>query len=365
LENSKLVITRTAATVDAIPASSSISIDMLDRLGGQTVLEHLVKEGDPLPKKGQLKCHAGVALRAGGSGSIDFNLWEGDIPEPVTDNRFIGLFTINGHDFDDGVISAGAELLCNYEVLDSGNIVLEVTVPSIGGTFHSGRNFYSRQSGQIDYTSAAKQVHEDAESVRSRIETVASKVDDPKLDKALERLDRASSVGESESDPETTKQAMDNVLEAKKLLAEVRKEHLKAIRQLDLDRCVSFFNEAVRKDARPTEVSAFENLARTAQRSISSSGTDFETHLDQLKGKNFEILWRQDWFVVDWFKRLAAEQHLFPDKRQHSQLVGVGMEAIKADDIEKLRDVVLELSSRRIGSSSEEEMLRKTNIVRA
>jgi molecular chaperone DnaK len=362
LENSRIVIARTAATIDAIPASSSIGVEVLDK--GRPVLEYLVKEGDPLPKKGQKKFRANESLRAGASGSIKFKVWEGDIAAPVTDNRFIGMFSITGHDFEDGVISNGAELVCDFEVLDSGNITLEITVPGIRGTFHSGRNFYSRQAGQIDYTSAAKQVHEDAESVRSRIEDYAGKLADPKLDEALDRLDRASGLDESETDPETTKQAMDSVLEAKKLLAQVRKEHQKTIRQLDLDRCVAFFNDYVRKFARPTESGAFDNLARTAQRSIDNGTPDFESNLGQLKGKNFEILWRQDWFVVDWFKRLAKESYLFPDKRQHAALVAAGNDAVKADDIDTLRRIVFELDSLRIGSDTQDQMLDTANILR-
>jgi molecular chaperone DnaK len=364
LDNTKVVITRTAASIDAIPSSSSIAVEVLDRLGGRPILEYLVKEGEPLPKKGQKKFKAGESLRAGANSSIIFKLWEGDIEDPVTDNRFVGVLSVKGHDFEQGVISAGADLICDYEVLDSGNIVLEVTVPSIGATFPGGRNFYSRQAGQIDYTSAAKQVHEDAESVRSRIEAVTAKVDNAKLDDALERLNQATALEKGESDPETTKQAMDRVLEAKKLLAEVRKEHLKEIRQLDLDRCVSFFEEHVRQYARPTEGNSFDNLVRTAQRSIDSNSTDFESHLAQLRGKNFEILWRQDWFVVDWFKRLAEEPHLFPDRRQHAELVAVGAEAVKADDMEKLRRVVYELDAVKIGSGAEDEMFATANIVR-
>lgn len=52
LQNSRILITRTAATIDAIPASSSIGVEVLDKLGGRPVLEYLVREGDPLPKKG-------------------------------------------------------------------------------------------------------------------------------------------------------------------------------------------------------------------------------------------------------------------------------------------------------------------------
>lgn len=364
LKNAKIVITRTAATIDAIPSSSSIGIEVLDKLGGRAILDYLVREGESLPKKDQKIFKASESLRAGGSGSINFKLWEGDISEPVTDNRPVGLFSINGHDFEDGVISAGADLVCDYEVLDSGNIVLEVTVPSIGGTFRSGRNFYSRQGSYIDYTSASLQVHEDAESVRSRVEAVSDKVENPKLDQALAKLAQASTLEKGESDPEVAKQAMDKVLEAKKLLAQVRKEHLKEIRQLDLDRCVEFFNSHIREYARPTEASSFDNLARTAQRSVDSNTTDFESHLGQLKSKNLEVLWRQDWFVVDWFKRLAEEPYLFSDKRQYAELVATGAEAVKADDIDKLRKIVIQLDSTKIGTGADEDMFATANIVR-
>jgi len=180
----------------------------------------------------------------------------------------------------------------------------------------------------------------------------------------MEKLDQAANLKDGESDPETAKQAMDSVLEAKKLLAQVRKEHIKEIRQLDLDRCVNFFNESVRQYARPTEVSAFDNLSRTAQRSIDSNSSDFESHLGQLRGKNFEILWRQDWFVVDWFKNLAEETYLFPDKRKHAELVAIGQEAIKADEIDKLRRVVWELDNMKVGTAAEDEMFATANIVR-
>ena len=336
LENNRIVITRTAATIDAIPSSSSIGIEVLDRIGGRPVLDYLVRDGEALPRKGQKKFKATEALRAGGGGSINFKIWEGEIESPVADNRLIGLFSIGGHDFSEGVIAAGTDLICDYEVLDSGNVVLEVTAPSIGGSFRSGKNFYSRQAAEIDYTAAARQVREDAEAMRRRIEAVVGKVQDSRLEEAQGRVNRAASLDAAETDPETSKEAIDSILEAKRLLAEVRKSHLKEMRKVDLDSCVSFFNSHVRQHARPAEVTAFENLSRTATRSIEGNSTDFEQHLGELKGKNFEILWRQDWFVVDRFQRLAASGFLFTDRVQHADLVAAGKEAISADDIDKL-----------------------------
>jgi molecular chaperone DnaK len=365
LGDDKIVISRTAASIDAIPASHSISVEARDKLGGRLVLEHLVREGDQLPKKGKKIFKTEESLRAGSTGSIKFKLWEGEISDPINDNRFIGMFEIKGSDFDDGVIAAGAELVCEYEVLDSGNIVMEVSVPSIGGSFHSGRNFYSRQDGQIDYTKASKLIEEQSENTLQRLEEMASKIDDSRLDQAREKLEQAESTGTIDSDPETAKQAMDNVQEAKRLLALTRKEHLKDIRQLELDKAVEFFDNAVREHARPTEANAFDNLVKTAQRSIDDNRGDFESHLDELRGKNFMILWRQDWFVIDRFKWLAQDTYLFPDAREHAELVAAGAEALKANDIDKLRLVVAHLDSIRIGSAGEDEMMAGANIVRS
>ena len=365
LGDNKITISRTAASIDAIPASHSIGVEARDKLGGRLVLDYLVREGDQLPKKGKKIFKTEESLRAGSTGSIKFKLWEGEISDPVNDNRFIGMFEIKGSDFDDGVIAAGAEMVCEYEVLDSGNIMMEVSVPSIGGSFHSGRNFYSRQDGQIDYTKASKLVEEQSENTLQRLEEMASKIGDSKLDQARAKLEQAESLGKSESDPETAKQAMDNVQEAKRLLALTRKEHLKDIRQLELDKTIDFFDRAVREHARPTESSAFDNLAKTAQRSIDNNSGDFESHLDELRSKNFMILWRQDWFVIDRFKWLAQDTYLFPDAREHAELVSIGAEALKANDIDKLRAVVAHLDSVRIGSGGEDEMMAGANIVRS
>jgi molecular chaperone DnaK len=364
LAQNRIVITRIVATIDAIPSSASIGVEVLDRLGGQPVLDYLVKEGDPLPQKGVKTFKTTESLRAGGGGSINFKIWEGDIVDPVTDNRFVGCFSITGQDFADGVITAGTELECTYELLDSGNIVLEVNVPSIGSTFHSGRNFYSRRAGEIDYTKAAHHVHEEAQEVRTRVEALAATVEDPRLQQALKKLTEAAAMDPAETNPETAKEAMDGILAAKKLLAYVRRDHLKEIRQIELDQCDEFFRAHVRAHARPAEVAAFENLLRTAERAIDGRGPDFEYHLNGLKQKNFEILWRQDWFIVTRFEWLAEAAYLFPDGVRHAELVVAGRDAITKDDIDRLRNVVAELDYLKIGAGPESDMLTATNLLR-
>ncbi len=362
LPQDKVTIARTAAQIDAIPASHSIGVEAREKLGGRMVMAYLVREGEPLPKKDKITFRADESLRAGAPGSIKFKLFEGSITEPPTDNRFVGLFEIRGADFSDGVIAKGAELLVEYEVLDSGAIVLDVTVPSIGANFNSGRNFYSRQDGQIDYSNAAKLISDDADKVEARIEAISQKVDDPQLERARDKL-RSAKADAAKSDPESAKQAMDDVQEAKKLLALARKANLREIRALDLDSCVETFDDIVRKHARPAEESSFDNLAATARRAIANNSGDFESHLREMRGKNWDILARQDWFVIDRFKWLATAPHLFHDSDEHAQLVHAGAAALEGNDIAKLRAIVDHMDGVRISLGGDDQMLVGSNIL--
>jgi len=366
LKESKIVIARTAASVDAIPASHSIAIGASERIGGPKILKFLVKEGEQLPKKGQVTFQAEEALKAGEARSLNFNIWEGDIAYPITDNRPIGSFQIKGKDFDEGVIPKGADLICDYEILDSGWLTMNVQVPSIGGSFHSGRyfrNFYSSETHKINFSDASKLVADESASVERRLDQIASKVDDVRLDRAREKLESVDPDKLEQGDPETTKQAMDNIQEAKRLLALARREHLKVIRQIDLDKRVERFNEAVRKFAKSTEETAFDNLVKTAQRAIDDNKPEFELLLADLSDKCFWILWRQDWFVIDRFKWLADDAYLFPDAKEHAALVTVGSEALKANDIDKLRKIVWDLDAARRWTGGGEEMLSESNII--
>lgn len=364
LEQDKIAITRTAATVDAIPASHSIGIEVLEKLGGRPVLDYLVHAGDSLPKKGKKIFKAAESLKAGAARSLNLKLWEGEIEDPITDNRPVGVLKISGTDFDDGVIPAGADLECAFEILDSGNILIEISVPSIGSTFRSGKNFYSRQEGQVDYTAAAAIVAGESEKTLNRINEINQVVANPKLDQARQKLAAASALDRQETETEKAQEAMEKVLEAKKLLAQVRKEHMKEIRRMDLDSIAAFFDKHVRQYARPSEASAFDNLLKTAQRAIERNDRDFEHHMDELRGKNFDILWRQDWFVLERFKGMAGSPHLFADKSRFEELVQAGAQFMRDDDMEKLRGIVARLSMMQIGDSPDNDIFDTANIIR-
>lgn len=365
IDQDVIIITRTAAMVDAIPASSSIIIETLERMGSTATKRRvLVEKGLPLPHKGVKIFKAAEALRAGGPGALVFNLFEGEIENPE-DNQPVGSLKITGEDFDTGVISPGDKLDCEFEVSDSGRVSLSVSVSNVGA-MKSGE-FYSRTGGHDFESANARQfVMDESRVMMDRVDRFAEKLaqDHPKLDAARDKLLDADDLAQREEDPEACKQGLENVFEAKRMLAQVRKENLKTIRQTELDNVTDFFQNNLRQYARPSEVTAFQNLARTAQRDKDNINSGkFEDDLDKLKGMNFHILWRQDWFVVDTFQRFSKEEFRFTDKAMFHQLVRVGNEAVKSDDMENLRNVVASLYQIRIYYDTDQCFLDAPNIL--
>ena len=359
----KIVITKTLATIGAIPASHSIGVEVLDKLGGTPVLQFLVTEGDALPKKGTVTFKAGQTLKAGTHDSINIKLWEGNIQSPITDNRFVGVFKIVGTDIDTGVIPTGADIECEFEMSDSGTIYLEASIPCIGASF-SNRNFYSRQEGQLDL-SDVDSIAEEGRHVLERIEDMAEKVNDPKLADAKKKAEKAANIdSQPHCEPEDVQKANNELLKAKQLINESRQANLKPIRQMELDSCVAFFDEVVRQYARPAEEQSFDNLTRSAQRSIEHNDSDFDNYLDSMKTKNTLILLRQDWFVVDWYQRAVANPNNYIDIQRYNELKQMGNAALANDDIDQLRHILFELLSIQINSGSGDGMFDNVNIVK-
>lgn len=175
----------------------------------------------------------------------------------------------------------------------------------------------------------------------------------------------AANIDSQEScDLEDVQKANNELLDAKKLISRTRQENLKIIRQMDLDNCVEFFDEVVRKYAKPAEEHSFDNLVRTAQRSIDRNDADFDNILENMRTKNTVILLRQDWFIVDWYRRATASSSNYLDQNRYNELKRLGNQALENDDIDSLRMVLFELLSIQIHANSGEGMFDIANIVK-
>lgn len=342
IEQDEIIITKTAAIVEAIPSPSSIGLVVHDRSIRKDILVPLIEKGESLPKAGSVdeKLKAGKTLESGSSDSLDFILLEGEFKEDLYANKDIGRFKINGTDFDEDEISEGADLICNYEIKNSAEITLVVEVPDIRGIFElSQTNFYSPEEGKINYSLIAKEVIEEGIAVRNRIIEIKEVVDDPKLDQALQKLETVYSLDSEESDPDKVKEAEQCIEQAKEILEEVKRKNRKEIRQIELNKELTFFDMYCRQHARPSEERAFDNLVLTAQQSIDNSDPDFEKHMNELGSRIFEILWRQPWFIIERFKRLISTPHIFQDKSRFEELAMKGKQLLGSDLIRRYEEL--------------------------
>lgn len=360
---SEIVITRTLATIGAIPASHSIGVEVIDRLGGTPMLEFLVNEGDPLPKKGSITFKAGQTLISGSSDTINIKLWEGNIQSPITDNRFIGILKIAGTDIPSGVVPTGADIECEYEMSDSGTICLEASIPCIGASFNN-KNFYSRQEGQVDLTDVDG-LAEQGRSVMDRIHQMSAHIHDERLDQAAEKASLAANIdSQQQSDPEDVQMASNELLEAKKLMNQARQDNLRVIRQAELDACVNNYNRDIRRFADETENQVFDNLTRSAQRSIERNDNEFENILKEMNGRNVGILLRQDWFILGLYRSLVSNPAAFFDRAKFNDLKRAGDQALARGDANMLRPIIAGLLQIRLSVDNGDPIADMANIIK-
>lgn len=368
IPDNTIVITRTAVTVDAIPASHSIAVEVVGKLGGASELDFLVKAGDTLPKKGRKIFKAAETLRAGSDKSLNIKLWEGDIVEPVSDNRAIGVLKISGSDFDEGIIPAGADLECDYEITDSGNIILEVAVPCIGSVFQSDRNFYSRQEGQIDFSQAKKQVMQDVEDTLERLNKMCRQVNEKPLREARDKLlEYQEKVDNNEVQAEELQEINEQILESKRVMAKTGKSHQNEIRQAKLDEEVANYHDNLKRSL-PADVRAkIERLIESAQQDIDLNSNDFDAHFEALQKEVVIQLLQQDWFIIGLFKHLSSIALSDAPSFEAIALVHHGEKLLASSqvDLDELRNVTLTLYKMLHQSSPEQlAMSEVANIMR-
>lgn len=365
LPEDRIVVTRTAASIDAIPASHSIGLEVLsDSHGNQSQLLFLVKEGVQLPTTGEYVVKSTETLKAGAAGAIRFRLWEGDIEDRPKDNRNIGSFKIEGTDIENGVIPAGADLICKYAMQDSGKLSIDIEIPSVNCLISAGKDFYSPQDAMLDFHKQSAILLEKAETSLEEVEIIEELVDDARLGIVRDKLNGVTQSIETDLDAESAKEASDSIQEVKRILSKIRKDHSSEIQQLELSQVIESFDRVGRPHGSKSEVSSFDNLVDTAKRAIETKSGNFENFISELRSRLFAILYRQDDFIIAKFRKMTESPFLYFDEEEFESLVAQGNFAISDGDIDELRNIIYRLFRIRIDSTSGDEDVKDVNIIR-
>ena len=333
-------VTRTLASLQSIPASHSIAVKALDRPGGVPVPVYLVEANDPLPKSGTVIFHAASQLVGGSDGALTFSLWEGEIKEPVDDNRYIGTYRIPGNAFSGGVITVGMEIICNYEMNEAGNLKLGVAIPGVGAQLEQ-QNFYSRFEGQLDLKdtySLVKEVNE----LLERTAFMSLRIIDDKLKEIRAGLFALRDTLSHSSDPETIAQGESTLMDYYREVAILHQRYASVIKTQELDRVIRQFEE-IKEDAYEDEIASFRNLTETARYSIDMGSSDFEEQLKEMQRRIGQIRWRNDGFIRRLFLAMIEFPGDYTDRARFDHLKAEGLTCLENGNMNELRRMIIEI----------------------
>ncbi|MGN1021818.1 MAG: Hsp70 family protein [Aristaeellaceae bacterium] len=360
----RIVITRTMAVIGTIPASSPIAIKALDRVGGKAVPIYLVEENDPLPRRGQITLVAGQTLHAGSEDALVFTLWEGGIKDPIEDNRYIGTYRIRGTSIPEGTVKAGMEIICDYEMSDSGALRLGVSIPALGVSLREV-NFYSRQEGQTVLDDQPRLLSQVA-SLEQRLSLIRGRLPNtPEITALSEKLAGIRDVAEHSEEPESLLKANNDLLECLRTLSHIRQAHRRDIRLLDLDQVTDSF-EHFKASASEREIAAFNTCREAALRAVDKDTGAFEVNMEEMQMRVSALLWRNDDVIRVNVAQRIAHPDRFTDRARFDQLRAAAMTANRNNDVNELRRILSELISieRPSNIQGAEQMLEQVNVVR-
>ncbi len=340
----QIEVTRTLASLQSIPASHSIAVKALDRPGGVPIAVYLVEVNDPLPKSGTVVFRAADQLVGGSDGALTFSLWEGEIREPVDDNRYIGTYRIPGKAISGGVITVGMEIICNYEMNEAGNLRLGVEVPGVGVRL-AQQNFYSRIEGQIDLQdtySLVKEVNE----LLERTSQMQQRIVDSKLTEVRAELLKLRNVLSHSTDPETIAQAESDLMDMYRQVAILHQRYASVMKTQELDRVIREFDR-LKKGASEDEIAAFQNLVELARYSIDMGSSDFDSQLKEMNRRVGELRWRDDSYIRMLFFAMVGSPGDYTDRARFDHLKAEGLTCLENKDMDSLRNIINEIYSLR------------------
>ena len=364
LKQPRIVITKTMAVIGTIPASNPIAVKALDRVGGKAVPIYLVDENDPLPKRGRISLMAGKTIHAGSEDALVFTLWEGGIKDPIEDNRYIGTYRISGTALPEGTVSAGTEIICDYEMSDSGALRLGVSIPAIGASLHE-MNYYSRQEGQTALDDQPRMLRQVA-SLEQRLSLIQGRLPDAQeLSAMSQKVADIRDVAEHSEDPESLLKANNDLLECLRALSRIREAHRRDIRLLDLDQVTERF-EIFKSSATESEIAAFRSCREAALRAVDKETGAFEVNMAELETRVSALLWRSDAIILLNVKSRLDHPDRFTDRAKFDRLRAAALTAERNNNINELRRILSELISIEKPDSVQgaEQMMEQVNVIR-
>lgn len=371
----EIEVERTHAAASGIPSTKTIAIKVAEGMAeARNTLEPLIRKGTPLPASGEKRLRSMKALKAGEAGHLDFELYEQ--PDGVTDPAVclqVGAFRVAGSDLTEGLrINQQDSILFNWSMDDSGILKATVELPSVGQSFNTPK-FYVPQAGHHSFEGeegerlaedAVEQAKNDLEGAREALGGGAA------IDEIGKRIERQEDTLAQAIDADTRRSVSEETLRLRQELSRIANAPENRLKTLSaqLSHHASFFNDHLRRSATDEQRSRYDLLHGTAIKEIGRGDPGYdsaELAFQGMKEIGFAVSWVDPDFLLLRFRRLTNDRHFSVDKKVHDDLVRKGEAAVKGNDGEGLRNVLIGMYANMATWGSEGGSLDIASITRA
>jgi molecular chaperone DnaK len=355
-----LTVVRAYASAAGIPATQTICVKVRgDATSTRNVLDPLVAKGTVLPASGVKEFVAAHDLDPAVPGFIDLEMFQDEGAAEPELNLSVGAFRVAHNDLPDGTkVRKGDKVVVHWCMDESGLLNASVELPSVGQIFET-RRFYVDQAGNRSFegeegTKLADAVlglaHQELVALREAaggMVTEEAKELQVRLAHQEQALEYAASADEQRSITEEGRHIRQRISRLKSL-----PENRGKVMEAELAELVGHYSEIVREFADAASNRRFDELAESCR---SELGRQTPKTLDaaaialcEMQAIHSRNLWRNPGFVVYMFNSLTEERHMSADKAAFDLLIREGAEALKENDVDRLRRIVSALLDVRI-----------------
>jgi hypothetical protein len=260
------------------------------------------------------------------------------------------------------MIKEGDPVIFQWSMDDSGLLTVKVELPSLKQTFSSSR-FYVDQEGHRSFEGeAGEKLVESA--IREAEKEAAEVVDavgagakqqleqiDRKLEEQRRRLSEASSGDERRSITETVRHTRQDIARLR-----FHPNHRGRYLEHKLNDLITHYNDHARPEKPTPQSERFDQQSLAAMNELRRrTATAFDLAqiiVEQMETIYWRTLWEKPDFVLAMFRRKSQERHLAKSTEAFDLLVGDGENAIKANGVDELRDIVLRLWDNQINTAN-------------
>lgn len=312
-EFTKVIEITRAIGIGKVPSNRSMFIAVLSKNGKTIEPEYLVKKGQSLPVEGVIRVNSTKDLNAGEDVWLDFEVFEGEVADVITDNEFVGPLRLHASHLKGKSLKKGQELVCEYTLGLDLNLFLTVSIPALEIKIKD--QLYISGAAGFDPAEDWNALAIQATGLRERIldflkahpESEDLKIALPKLSKAIDVLQ------ESTIQAEVIK-ARGDVTEASKAFFIARSKNVPDDLLKELARALDFFETGydgkVKKAVTTNDRQVIDDLAIKAEKAASESNVDeFTNLLARLDQRKWNILWRCDWWIKYWLETFSGKSY--------------------------------------------------------